>query len=288
VAPTIAVFMPTHRCRAWLARAIESVLAQTWSPADLYVVDDGSDDVDSELAGRFPTVTFVRMWERVGPYRSVNLLLGLTQSDFVAFHDADDWSHPERLAAQVALLDREQMDGCGTWNVLVDLNDDPIGFVTPPANASLALQRELNHPLLHPTTLYHRRVFDVHRGFDDYTSFGADTEFFWRTYSSIVLGNVERLLYRRTIRPESLTNAAETGIGSPQRTTYMMSITENAVRIRKGDRTPPLPGVLLSGLPVQRPPIEIVEWIRPGTDSTTLAASAAHAAASGIIRIATF
>jgi glycosyltransferase involved in cell wall biosynthesis len=262
--------MPTWRCRPWLPRAIRSVLAQECPRVDLYVVDDAGDDVDEELLEHFPQVSFLRMRERSGPYRIANLLLSLTESGFVAFQDADDWSAPERLSAQLAFLRERGFDGCGTWSLLVDLHGDPTGFELHPENASLSIRHQLSYALLHPTGLYRRRVFELLGGFDDAVRFGADSEFLFRAGFSVELGNVQRFLYRRTVRPEALTQAPETGFHSEQRTAYLERITA-AARARQGSlASPPAPGTLLDGRTLAPPSLEAVAWIRPGQGQTTL------------------
>jgi glycosyltransferase involved in cell wall biosynthesis len=266
----IAVFMPTWHCRPWLPRAIRSVLAQKCPHVDLYVVDDAGDDVDEELLEHFPQVSFLRMRERSGPYRIANLLLCLTESGFVAFQDADDWSSPERLPTQLAFLREQGFDGCGTWSLLVDLHGDPMGFEVNPENASLSMREQLNYALLHPTGLYRRRVFDLLGGFDDTVRFGADSEFLYRAAFSVELGNVQRFLYRRTIRPEALTQASNTGFHSAQRTAYLERITAAAEARKATLASPPPPDTLLNGSTLSPPSLDTVDWIRPGQGQTTL------------------
>src|SRR5687768_924040 len=89
---SVAVLVPTFGCRAWLPRAVASALRQTWPNVDVYVADDASGDVDDALISRFPDVTFLRTTERIGAFRIANILLALTDSHYVAFQDADDWS----------------------------------------------------------------------------------------------------------------------------------------------------------------------------------------------------
>lgn len=267
---SVAVFMPTWKCRPWLRRAIESVLDQTWPRVDLYVADDGGDDVDGDLLRRFPEVTFLRLRERGGPYRIANLLLALTESDLVAFHDADDRSHPDRLAVEIAHLEESGLDGCGSWYRVLDLHGDPIGFATPPEDASGAMRRILGDQLLHPTTIYRRGVFDRTVGFDRDTMFSGDTEFHYRASHSFALGNVQRFLYDRTVRPDSLTQDPPTAINSPAREAYMGAVRAAAQAVIDGAAEPPAEGVDLLGRPVRRTSMDVVDWLRPGRGNATL------------------
>jgi glycosyltransferase involved in cell wall biosynthesis len=268
--PRVAVFLPTWRCREWLPRAIRGILGQTWPQVDLYVADDAGGDVDEALEKQFPEVTFLTLRDQGGPYRIANLLLSLTESELVAFHDADDRSRPDRIAAQVDfLLDRE-LDACGSWCLLVDLYGDPIGFDTVPEHASEALREQLGDSILHPTTLWRREALDRLGGFDGATRFSGDTELFYRSLFTCELGNVQHFLYERTVWPGSLTQDAETGIHSPARTRYLEKVQETAEAVRTGELPPPPRGLTLLGRPIPAVSPDLVQRLRPGQGNRTL------------------
>jgi hypothetical protein len=124
--------------------------------------------------------------------------------------------------------------------------------------------------VFHPTTLYHRRVFDALGGFDMSTHFSADTEFIWRAHLDFSLANVPRFLYRRTVRPSSLTQNPLTGIRTPARQSYGELVRDRAVAILEGRAAPPEPGVLTTGQRVEFPSLDCVRWIRPGKGNTTM------------------
>jgi glycosyltransferase involved in cell wall biosynthesis len=274
----IAVIMPTFKCRPWLRRAIDSVLSQTHPHIDLFVADDAGDDLDPQLLAQYPSVTFLRMRERTGPYGIVNQLLALTESEYVGFHDADDCCAPDRFAAQVAYLEREAFEACGSWVRLVDCNDDPLGFETYPSHASLAMCRKHSDALLHPSSLWRRSVFATLRGFDDSTRIAADTEFHLRAALFCEIGNVQKFLYNRLIRPGSLTQAPDTGVGSPARRRYIEPVRAAFAEIVAGRRAKPEPGTSLGGYAVGAPDPARIAWWRPGSAIST----ARHGYAAGI------
>jgi glycosyltransferase involved in cell wall biosynthesis len=280
MAPSVAVFMPTFRCRRWLPDAIASVLAQTWRPLDLYVVDDASGDVDADLADRFPEVTFVRVGHRLGPYGIDNLLLSVTASDSVAFHDADDRSKPDRIAAQVELMASLGLDGCGTWSLLTDVHGDPLGYETTPRDARKALRAGVPIGMAHPSTLLSRELLDKLVGFDASTLMSADCELHLRASLYFELGNVQRFLYSRRVHPESLTQHPETGIGSQARGAYLEPIRGRYMDIVLHGAPAPADGTALNGRPIERPDPEAIEWIRVGRGNTTYQGHPARAPAT--------
>jgi glycosyltransferase involved in cell wall biosynthesis len=268
-AARVAVFMSTFQCRDWLPRAIASVIAQTYAPLDLYVVDDCSGDVDRDLLDRFPEVTFVRLRTQGGPYVADNLLLRLVPCDLVGFHDADDASEPDRFALQADFLDRTGADGCGCWCIHEDLNGDPVGFDVCPSADDLFEPAVRSRLPFHPASLYRRRVFDTLGGFDASTRFGADTEFIWRAHHRFALANVPRFLYRHLVRPSSLTLDRSTGIHRPAREAYRERLVRAAESLGDGE---PLAGTLMTGAPVEFPSVDVIEWVRPRRGADALAA----------------
>jgi Glycosyl transferase family 2 len=107
--PLVSVLMPTYNAAAFVAESIESVLAQTYEPMELLVVDDRSDDgtpeIVEEYARRFPErIRFRRAAERAGPCRRRNDALDLSQGSLIAWLDHDDLWVPGKTARQVEVL----------------------------------------------------------------------------------------------------------------------------------------------------------------------------------------
>ncbi|GAB2973800.1 hypothetical protein GCM10027212_10880 [Actinotalea caeni] len=101
----VSVVVATNRARPFLAEALASVRAQTYAAVELVVVDDGSPepaDVAAAVAS-FPGAVLVRQPPSgVGVARNVGA--ARATGELLAFLDDDDRWHPERLAAQVAML----------------------------------------------------------------------------------------------------------------------------------------------------------------------------------------
>jgi glycosyltransferase involved in cell wall biosynthesis len=86
--------------------ALGSILAQSHKNIEVFVVDDASEiDVSAQLqaiCAAHKDVNYRRVPENSGPYIGRNLAIGEATGEFIAIQDADDWSHPQRLATQVA------------------------------------------------------------------------------------------------------------------------------------------------------------------------------------------
>jgi glycosyltransferase involved in cell wall biosynthesis len=108
--PLVSVMMPTYNAAPFVAESIESVLAQTYEPIELLVVDDASEDetpaIVEDYARRYPDrVRFRRATQRAGPCRRRNDALDLARGSLIAWLDHDDLWAPEKTAREVEVLE---------------------------------------------------------------------------------------------------------------------------------------------------------------------------------------
>jgi glycosyltransferase involved in cell wall biosynthesis len=103
--PAVTVVMPVYNRAAWVPRALESVLAQTWSDFEVLVVDDGSTDGTADILRRYHSYITLLSSSHAGAYAARNLALHQSRGALVAFIDSDDVWHPDRLECQRPLLE---------------------------------------------------------------------------------------------------------------------------------------------------------------------------------------
>lgn len=104
----VSVIMPVYNSEDVIRTALDSVLSQTWANLEVLVVDDCSTDATVPIlegyARRDPRVRLIRAGSNSGTYVARNLALAAATGEFVTCHDADDWSHPEKIERQVRHL----------------------------------------------------------------------------------------------------------------------------------------------------------------------------------------
>ena len=105
----VSCVIPVFNGGRVLAEAIDSVLAQTRAPEQILVVDDGSTDATAEVAAAYGTRLSYVFQENLGPAAARNAGMKMVTGEFVAFLDADDWWHPEKLEKQLAGRDVNKM-----------------------------------------------------------------------------------------------------------------------------------------------------------------------------------
>jgi glycosyltransferase involved in cell wall biosynthesis len=88
--PTVSVVIPAYNAKEFLGEALDSVLAQTYQPLEVIVVDDGSADETPQVVGPYAgKVTYMRK-ERGGPASARNAGIRAARGEWIAFLDADD------------------------------------------------------------------------------------------------------------------------------------------------------------------------------------------------------
>ena len=96
--------MPAYNRSAYIAEALESVLAQTLPADDILVVDDGSTDDTAAIAARFPAPVRVISIPNSKLGAARNFGISKVQTEWIAFLDADDLWEPNKPARQMEEL----------------------------------------------------------------------------------------------------------------------------------------------------------------------------------------
>ena len=107
---SVSIILPTYNRADRVGKAIESVLAQTYTDFELLVIDDGSTDETEQVVTGYmdKRVHYYRMEENGGQSKARNCGMQLAQYDYLAFEDSDDLWRPGKLEIQM-----ETMQGAG-------------------------------------------------------------------------------------------------------------------------------------------------------------------------------
>ncbi|MBK6322124.1 glycosyltransferase family 2 protein [Candidatus Aalborgicola defluviihabitans] len=105
----VTVVVPCYRCAATIARALESVASQTMQPAELVLVDDASGDGTVEILHSLQRqygdwVKVVELPDNRGAASARNAGWNIATQPYVAFLDADDAWHPQKIEVQYAYM----------------------------------------------------------------------------------------------------------------------------------------------------------------------------------------
>src|SRR5690606_31946927 len=105
--PRVSILLPFRNAAATLDAAIASIVAQTCTDWELLLIDNASTDESHAIAKRWAAQherTRLITAPIVGIAHALNMGLSEAQGRYIARMDADDVSHPDRLAKQVAFM----------------------------------------------------------------------------------------------------------------------------------------------------------------------------------------
>jgi glycosyltransferase involved in cell wall biosynthesis len=110
--PLVTVIIPAYNREATIARAVDSVLAQTLDDLELIVVDDASTDRTAGIVAAYadPRVRLLRHARNRRAAAARNTGIRAARGKYVAFLDSDDDWHADKLAVQVADLEAAPPD----------------------------------------------------------------------------------------------------------------------------------------------------------------------------------
>jgi len=103
----VTVIIPTYRDSDALQRALASVANQTLQPREVIVVDDASgEDTSDKICAEYlaQPIKLIKLSQNVGPGAARNAGILASSENFLAFLDADDEWHPEKLRIQMELM----------------------------------------------------------------------------------------------------------------------------------------------------------------------------------------
>jgi glycosyltransferase involved in cell wall biosynthesis len=196
---SVSVIIPVYNGERFLAEAIQSVLDQTLPPDEIIVVDDGSTDGTAQVvAGLTATAAMPIRYlyqENRGPAAARNHGLRLSNSDFVAFQDADDIWTERKLETQIGILQRSPGKSIAMGKsqyVQVSQSGELIPCSEPYDKAG--------HLIMFQCALFRRSILDSVGLLDEALRLGEDSDWYFRALeygAEIAMHDELVVLYRR-------------------------------------------------------------------------------------------
>ena len=182
-----SVIIPLYNKAPYVAKAIQSVLAQTFTDYELIVVDDGSKDESATIAAQiienYKHCQLIRQ-ENAGVSMARNNGVAISHGDYLCFLDADDWWEPTFLEEMSKLIDEFPDAGIyGTNYTIVNETKHKTriakigveeGFEKGYINYCKAYASTMYMPLTSISVAIPRQVFDEMQGFPRGIKLGED------------------------------------------------------------------------------------------------------------------
>lgn len=182
-----SVVIPLYNKAPYIAKAINSVLSQTFTDFELVIVDDGSKDDSAEIATKAiecrQNCRLIRQ-ENAGVSMARNNGVAASHGDYLCFLDADDWWEPTFLEKMSKLIVEFPDAGIyGTNYTIVNETKKKTrvatigveeGFEKGYINYCQAYAKTMYMPLWTGAVCIPRTVFDETRGFPKGVKLGED------------------------------------------------------------------------------------------------------------------
>ncbi len=121
--PEISVILPVFNSEEFIAKSIESVLAQTFEDFELIIVNDGSTDSSKDIIDSFKDdrIRLINQSNQ-GPGAARNNALKMAQGRYVMYLDSDDWYASDAL--EVAYGEITKFDADMTFFKMINFDGE--------------------------------------------------------------------------------------------------------------------------------------------------------------------
>lgn len=182
---------------------LAGIAAQTYEDFKAYFYDDGSKDETYRELKRFES-------ERINVFRQANKglvrtfidAIEQTDSEFIAIQGSGDYSHPERLARQVAYMDANP--DCVVVGCYSELVADKTTIDRTDVASDVFAQLYKGNPFYHGETLIRRSAYEKCGGYREFFTYRQDLDLWLRIAEHGRLYVLPEVLYRCYKVPDSV------------------------------------------------------------------------------------
>tara|TARA_B100000795_G_scaffold269901_1_gene261020 strand:+ start:4590 stop:5495 length:906 start_codon:yes stop_codon:yes gene_type:complete len=110
--PLVSIIIPTYNHGHFLGRALQSIVDQTYSNWEVYIVDGNSTDNTTEVVENFidPRIKYLKTEIKGSIAASRNVGIEAASGEWIAFLDSDDWWKVDKLETCLKYITEEVVD----------------------------------------------------------------------------------------------------------------------------------------------------------------------------------
>ena len=162
--PLISIIITCYNQGNYLPKAIESVLAQSYTIVEIILVDDGSTDNTKAVSEQYSCVKYIYQ-SNMGVSAARNTGIDHSSGDYILFLDADDWLLPNGLSANHKLLENHPKAAfvSGAFKIFKVATGEKIDMQVLVSEKHFNRLLEFNYISMIAAVLFRRWVFDEFR-----------------------------------------------------------------------------------------------------------------------------
>jgi glycosyltransferase involved in cell wall biosynthesis len=207
--PRVSVVMSVYNAERYLARALDSILRQSFNDFEFIVIDDGSIDHSASIVETHADsrVKLIRNLTNAGQTRSLNIGVNLAAGDYIVRHDADDISAPDRIRFQFEFMESHPFVGLlGSAYQVIDNEERVLDVALLPQGDTELKSRLLEGNIFcHGSVMIRRTVLDKVGGYREQFPVTQDYDLWLRLAEHCELANLPEILYSLRFEPASVT-----------------------------------------------------------------------------------
>lgn len=219
--PLVSVICLCYNHERFIAEALDSVLAQTYTNLEIIIMDDCSTDntvaIIREYLQKYPQLTFLSTGTNQGNTKAFNMAWRASKGAYIIDFATDDLLLPERVAQQVAAFERLDETYGVVYSDAEYINDEGrhVRFHCQRNRAgeviSFAPSGDIFHHLLGryficpPTMMMKRRVFEDLQGYDETLAY-EDFDFWVRSSRRYKYFFLDAITTKRRLHAGSLSH----------------------------------------------------------------------------------
>jgi len=242
--PVVSVLMTIYNAEPYLQESIESLLAQSFSDWELIAVENGSADGSPAILSGYndSRIKVFPLLKNIGRTPALQYALEQARGKYVAVLDADDVSHPERLAKEVQFLAAHpDVVLVGTWIEQMDAAGKVFRALEPPTdNAALLECLGWRDPIANSSVMYRRDKALAVGGYPQQYTYSQDYALILELVRLGKIAVIGEQLCRVRIFPGNMTNApahrvalAQEGIALLRQAAQVLPLSSRARRMNR-------------------------------------------------------
>ncbi len=179
--PLVSILIPFYNC-AYIQKAIESALSQTYSNIEVIVINDGSTKYQELITPYLSKIIYLKQ-ENKGVGAAINLGIKHAKGDYLVWLSSDDFIHQDKVKIQVEFMQENNVLFSFTNFNTVDHNNKVIKY-----NAGMQFKNELEilkiltygNPINGCTVMMSKKLIDSVGYFNEELRYVQDYEYWLR------------------------------------------------------------------------------------------------------------
>jgi len=163
----VSVLMPVFNVEKYLVESIDSILNQTFTDFDFYIINDGSTDGSEDIILRYqdPRIIYIKNKTNQGYIKSLNQAIDIVDSKYIIRMDSDDIALPTRIEKQVAYMEANVtvvVCGSSRINFYPEAEREDVFMNAITDKKELFVNSIFNTSLHHPSVIIRTEVMKKH------------------------------------------------------------------------------------------------------------------------------